>query len=172
MLNTPVYDPEGTINGALQALAGYSGIPIRILTGEGAGQLAGNEDKASYNQMIDDRQDLTCTPWLARGLEILKNAGMITFSDEATIRWPELRALEEDEQAKINMSNATAFKMITDALDSMTLDGNVDPAEVYKELLGIELDIEENDDNEGALLIEPIQEQEPQTSPAQGSAGT
>ena len=168
VLNTPVYDPEGTINGALQAIAGYSGIPIRILTGEGAGQLAGNEDKASYNQLVNDRQDLTCTPWLARVLEILNNSGMISISEEATIKWPGLRALEEDEQAKINMNNATAFKMVTDALDSMTLDGNVDPSEVYKKILGLEISVEENDDDEG-MLIEKQTEEKDETQGAVGA---
>ena len=122
---------------------------MRILTGEGAGQLAGSEDKASFNQLVSDRQNLVCQEWVERVFEILQLASLVDYQPDYRISWLAIEALDAFEQSKVAQNNSTAFKNVTEALSSIVLDGNVDANKVYAEVLGLELDFEIDDEDLG-----------------------
>ena len=98
--------PKETVMVALQAISGATGIPIRILTGEGAGQLAGNEDKASYNQLISDRQNQICAPWFLGALRPLDTARLITLPETFFLDWPLPEAMDELTKSEVELNEA------------------------------------------------------------------
>jgi hypothetical protein len=118
-------DPTGTVTVAMQAISGATGIPIRILTGEGAGQLAGNEDKASWNQLISDRQNQVCAGWLDAVLAILANANAITLPEVYYTKWPKPEAMDELTQAEVNLKEAETADAYATALNKYTLSPGV-----------------------------------------------
>ena len=160
VLTTPHSDPVGTVKVALEAISGGTGIPMRILTGEGAGQLAGNEDKESYNQLIGDRQNLVCTDWLTTLLGILKKANMIALPDEFEIKWPVASALNELDQAKVAKDMSEALSNTADAMSTISVDN---PNEVFNAVLGIEFT------NPEIIIPEPTAPPEPGIEPDPGS---
>jgi hypothetical protein len=98
--------PKDTVTVALQAISGATGIPIRILTGEGAGQLAGNEDKASYNQLISDRQTQVCEPWFLGALRPLDTAGLLELPETFFLDWPVPEAMDEKTKSEVELNEA------------------------------------------------------------------
>jgi hypothetical protein len=152
VLTTQHADPVGTVRVALQAIAGATGIPMRILTGEGAGQLAGNEDKESYNQLVSDRQNLVCTDWFSGVYKILENAEMLEVPFEADIKWPVASALNEKDMADIHERNSIGFKNVTESLGTPVMQG-VDRSDVFLKVLDMELDIEDDEIEEPEPVV-------------------
>lgn len=113
-LPTPHASPLDTVKVSLWAISGYSGIPLRVLTGEGAGQLAGSEDQLAYNQLIKDRQRLVCSFWIVRLFEILQAAGMLKDLPETyDIRFPVQEAATEKQKAENGSKKAdTVLKLV------------------------------------------------------------
>lgn len=147
-LPTPHHSPLDTVKTALWAISGNTGIPLRILTGEGSGQLAGSEDKLAYNSIINDRQTVKCSQWVEAVLVILANANMIKLPEVYTIEWPKEEAQSQKEEAEINEINSRTFKNIVDA--KSTVGGDAINLEAMAKDFGIEL-IEEkitDDDND------------------------
>lgn len=115
-LPTPHASPEHTVKAALWEISGYTGIPIRILTGEGSGQLAGSEDQLAFNQIIRDRQRLICSTWVCRLLEILSQSGMIIDLPEGyEIRFPVQEAATDKQKAENGDIKASAIQKIIQA---------------------------------------------------------
>ena len=144
-IQTPHYSPLDTIKTALWSISGYTGMPIRILTGEGAGQYAGSEDRLTYNSLIQDRQDHTCSIWVTRLLEIFETAGLLTLPDEYIIDWPLDEPLNEMDRATLANTKADTLTKLTSAASSMGGDSiNLESAMAALEL--DDIDIEEFDD--------------------------
>lgn len=135
-LNIPHASPADSFMVQLKILAGTTGYPIRILTGEGAGQLAGNEDKESYNQIVQDRRDLLCTEWVFEVLGILTNAKMMKLEDEDEVSWETPNVVSGKDRASIASSNATALNNTASALSSPALDGVIEVEAVLKLIFG------------------------------------
>lgn len=114
-LDTPHDSPLDTVKVLLWEISGYSGLPIRILTGEGSGQLAGSEDQLAYNQIIADRQRLVCTMWLWRVLEILDTAAMIKLDDFWVVDFPLQTAVTEAQQTDIDNKKSDTLNKIVHA---------------------------------------------------------
>jgi len=114
-LVTPHYTPKDTVMAALWAISGYSGYPIRILTGEGSGQLAGSEDQLALNAIISDRQNVVCSGWVVRLFEILSEAGMIKWNDSWSIDFPKQSTTTDDQQAELDGKKATSLLNIAQA---------------------------------------------------------
>jgi len=114
-LITPHYTPKDTVMTALWAISGYSGYPIRILTGEGSGQLAGSEDQLALNAIISDRQNVVCAEWVGRLFEILSMAGMITWNDDWSIEFPKQSTTTEDQQAELDGKKGATLLSIAQA---------------------------------------------------------
>lgn len=117
-LPTPHASPVDTVKTALWAISGYTGIPIRVLTGEGAGQLAGSEDQLALNQIIKDRQNLICSGWVIRLFEILEQAGMLSLPEDYQIRFPVQEAATEEQKGRNGDIKATTLQKVVAALDS------------------------------------------------------
>lgn len=141
-LTIPHNDPAGTVHVILQVISGTTGIPIRILTGEGAGQLAGNEDKESYNQLIQDRKEVYCSSWAMRVLKILAAAKMLDLPKKAKILWSTPETLSETDKATNANSKATALASIGTALSTPALDGVISVDQAVQLVFGEEAAVE------------------------------
>lgn len=138
-LDAPYHDPKETIMGAVKMISGATGIPIRILLGEGAGQLAGNEDKDSYNNLIDERQKLWCYNWLERLFEILNETGLIILPDNLDIKFPVNEAMNEKQKSEVVKNKAVAVKDISIALtEPGGLAGQLSAEQAITEILELE----------------------------------
>ena len=114
-LVTPHYTPKDTVMVALWEISGYSGYPIRILTGEGSGQLAGSEDQLALNAIISDRQNVVCSSWVVRLFEILAMAGMVKWDDEWSIKFPKQSTTTEMQQAELDNKKADTLLKVSQA---------------------------------------------------------
>lgn len=146
-LSSPHQDPKGTADTILMELTAYSGIPKRILTGEGGGQLAGNEDKESYNAIVGDRQNQVCELWFMDALGILDEAGMIELPDDFSIDWPVVETLNEKDKSEIMKNMADAIEALGKAI-SMDggFEGEITAEQIITEVLGLEYKPEAGDD--------------------------
>ena len=134
-LVTPHYTPKDTVMTALWAVAGYSGYPIRILTGEGSGQLAGSEDQLALNAIISDRQNLVCSGWVVRLFEILAMAGMMKWDDNWSIDFPKQSTTTEMQQAELDNKKADTLLKVTQSKSQ--IGGDEIDVESALELLGL-----------------------------------
>lgn len=157
VLDTPHASPADTVKAALWEISGYTGIKIRILTGEGGGQLAGSEDQISYNALIAGRQFSFCGPVIVVGvLEILANVGMIKLPEDYDVRFPVQQAVTEQQQAEISNKKADTISKVVGA--SNTPGGDEIDAVATLKTLGIDVEIDpepkiiddEGDDDEEA----------------------
>lgn len=131
--------PLDTAKVILWEVSGYTGIPLRVLTGEGAGQLAGSEDQLAYNSLIADRQKQICTPWVRDLFNILKQCGLIELPDGYDIRYPTQRAVTEIQEVEIAHKKAQTVDLIVKA---KTQPGG-DDIDVIGTLRGLGIEIEE-----------------------------
>jgi len=104
---------------AIEEISGTTGIPIRVLTGKGGGQLAGSEDRATYNALVADRQDSFCTGRLLRALRIIDEAGVIDLPDGVRVEWPEQGALSATEESEVIERKARALNSVAAAVSSV-----------------------------------------------------
>lgn len=142
-----IASPKDTYEVSMNYIAGASGFPLRMLTGEGAGQLSGSEDRASWNTTINQRQNDLCTNWLLETLRILSNAKMLNLPDNAVVEWPSQSASSDLEQSEINRNKAQALQL---SIQSFMSPGVVLDAESVFEEVGLsDIEIEK---------IEPIEE--------------
>lgn len=135
VIQPEMVSPRDVFDVAVEEVAGVTGIPIRVLTGKGGGNLAGSEDKSAWNAVIGDRQSSVCTDYLTQALRILEEAGLVKLPKSFVIEWPaspvmnDLEAADEmvkraDAATKIG-SLATAMGEVADVngiLESVGLD--------------------------------------------------
>lgn len=116
VLQPELSSPKDSFDIVIEEISGQTGIPIRVLTGKGGGQVTGSEDKASWNALIMDRQHQECTPWLLNALRILEAANVIDkLPEKLNTEWPEQTALTEKEKAEVNDLKATSLQKIASA---------------------------------------------------------
>lgn len=108
--------PRDIFDVAVEEVSGVTGIPIRVLTGKGGGQLAGSEDRASWNSVVNDRQDSECSDYLSQALAIYDEAGLIDMPDNYEIVWPVQPALNEKERAETVNTKASAAKQMAETV--------------------------------------------------------
>lgn len=136
-----VASPRDNFDIEIEEIAGVTGIPIRVLTGVGGGQLAGSEDRASWNGLVDDRQNLTCSGYLEQALTILDDSGLIDLPDSFEIVWPVSPVLNELEAAKVTSLKAIALRNAVIAFND-PMGSEIDKETALKELglEGVEID--------------------------------
>lgn len=139
-VDTPHYSPKDTIMGALWEISGYTGIPIRLLIGEGSGQLAGSEDQLSYNALVSARQFSHCGSWVFRVLEILSEAGMIKLDQKNEVRFPHQQPVTEAQAAEISNKKADTIAKVAAAASVMGGD-EIDVTGTL-EKLGVEIEVD------------------------------
>ena len=146
-LVTPHYTPKDTVMVALWEISGYSGYPIRILTGEGSGQLAGSEDQLALNAIISDRQNAVCSEWVVRLFEILAMSGAIKWDDNWTIEFPKQSTTTEMQQAELDNKKADTLLKVTQAKSQIGGDEvNTESALEFLGLGDIKTDMVDDDD--------------------------
>lgn len=139
-LTTPHHDPKETGNLSLKLISGATGIPLRVLTGEGGGQTTGAEDKATYNQLIQDRQSDECEFWLWNLLTILRNAKLFPeWKPSAEFDWPINEVLNELDKSMVRKNNSEAVKNVSDAINDLGgLASELSPQQAIEEVLDLE----------------------------------
>lgn len=110
--------PKDTVLVALWEISGYTGIPIRILTGEGAGQLAGSEDQLAYNNLIADRQRLHCAAMVEGVLQVFARAGMLGYDPQWAVVFPPQQASTELQRAEVGYKRAQSVDVVARALST------------------------------------------------------
>lgn len=114
-LTPSVVSPKDAYDIIIQEIAGATEIPVRVLTGVGGGQLAGSEDRGSWNALIYDRQQSFCSGVLNSVLTILDEAGLINVPEGLEIDWPLAPALNEIERADVNYKKSLAIAQLANA---------------------------------------------------------
>ena len=145
--------PRDSFDVSVEAVSGQTGIPIRVLTGKGGGQLAGVEDRASWNALVADRRSTACDDYLMQGLEIMAAAGLFELPDDTVVEWPPQTILTEKEAAEVGERKANTFSKMIEALSKIVGDEVV--AKTAFEAVGledIEIDDLEIDDDLGTVV--------------------
>jgi len=104
-----VADPTGHVDILLKLISGATGIPVRILTGSEAGELASSQDESNWNTRVEERRDDYCELIILRPLidrliefKVLPEPGQ----DGYTIDWPDLFSPSEKEQVEVAKSRS------------------------------------------------------------------
>ncbi len=118
-LDTPMYTPKDTILGNMQQISGYSGYPLRVLTGEGAGQLAGSEDRVAMNSLVAARQESFGYRVVLEILERFRIAGMLNLPDYYDIRFPNQEESSEDQKVANNQKRADTFQKVAATIQAL-----------------------------------------------------
>lgn len=150
MLQPSMESPRDPFDICVEEVAGTTGIPVRILTTKAGGTVTGSEDKATWNALVNDRQDQECTTYLLDALSIMDEAGILELPEESEVIWPVQASLSEKESAEAMKNKADAFKAATDGLS--TIGGDEVVAESVFKAIGLdievdEIDLSDNDDN-------------------------
>lgn len=150
MLNPSMASPRDPFDICVEEVAGTTGIPVRILTTKAGGTVTGSEDKATWNALVNDRQDQECTIYLLDALAIMDEAGILELPEEAAVIWPPQAALGEKESSEVTKNKADAFKSATDGLS--TIGGDELVAESVFKAIGLDIevdkvDLSDNDDD-------------------------
>lgn len=138
-------DPGPVTATAWEFIAGYTGISRRIWTGDGSGQYTGNEDKASFNQIISDRQQQECTGWLEQALTAIDSAGLIKMPEDYIIGYPVPTAMDEKTSSEVALNRARAAQAVAGAIQAYAMTPGAEsmiPPESFRRAV-LELDIEE-----------------------------
>jgi hypothetical protein len=109
-------DPSGVFKMIMHDLSMGSGIPQRILFGEGPGDRAGFQDKASYNQLINDRQKSFCNNLVVQTLSAFQTVGYLDLPEDYVIKWPAMEAMDELTIADVNNKDADTKLKETQAI--------------------------------------------------------
>lgn len=135
-----IADPKEIILGIFKIISGSTGIPLRILTGEGGGQTTGSEDKAAVNTFLKERQDLVCSDWLLQVMTILGKAGVIEeVPNDAVATWPVNEALNELEKSEVIKNRAVAAKDLSIATSGLGgLAGELSAEQGIEDILELE----------------------------------
>lgn len=136
-LQTNHASPLDTAKVILWEVSGYTGIPLRVLTGEGSGQLAGSEDQLAFNAIIADRQRLICAGWVRNLFWILEQCGLIKLPEDYDIRFPVQQAVTEKQEVENNYKRAQTIDLVVRAASSPGGD-DIDVVDTLKSL-GIEV---------------------------------
>jgi len=167
-LNMTNISPRDAFDLSIEQVSGQTGIPVRILIGKGAGQLAGSEDRATVGGLILDRRNSLCSLWLLAGLKILSNAGLFDLPDNAEVKWEPSSPLTEKEEAEVAKIKADTLKVAGEAMANPKL-SETDPNEILSHL-GIddfEIDDSDIDDTDANLSLDDMLEGEPSDEPAE-----
>ena len=109
VLGSETADPRGSYTPIIALISGATGIPQRILTGSERGQLASSQDRASWNERINERQALFAEPMILRPLiDRLITYGVLSGKFNYEIEWPEAAPQTAEEKSVIANRLASA----------------------------------------------------------------
>ena len=124
-LGTDDVDPSGMLDGIMMALAGETGIALRILFGSERGQLASEQDERGWAGTITSRQTNFAEPVVRGFVDRLIDFGLVsapsgqyhfgTKQPDGSWQWPAIFEHSEKETAEISQTRATALKTAQEA---------------------------------------------------------
>lgn len=101
-LGSDVADPRGNAMVCLQMISAGTGIPLRILTGSEAGQLASTQDRDNWNERIVERRTSFALPMiLIPFVKMMIAIGVLPKpeGDGEQYDWPDLMAYSADQRS-------------------------------------------------------------------------
>lgn len=151
VMQPQISSPRDSYDITIAEISGQTGIPARMLSDKGSGELKGSEEKASWNGLVLDRQDQECTLWFMNGLRILEEANVIKpLPDKINVEWPVQSALSEVEKAEVNDKKASALQKIAAA---RSVSGG-DEIDLESALIALDLEDIEIDDTVATGTVE------------------
>lgn len=101
VLGSDIADVEPTFTALMQVIAGSQGIPMRILLGSEAGELASSQDEGNWSDRIGERRNNFATRQVLRPLiKILIDTGNLPKpKGEWWVEWSETQVSEEKKAA-------------------------------------------------------------------------
>ncbi len=149
-------DPSGIFEIIVSLIGAATGIPKRILLGSERGELASNQDQASWAGVIKARQEQYAEPLILRPLiDRLIEYGALPEpeSGKYTVSWPSLLVLSDKEKAETAAAWATAIATAAPAGQADLLVPPQEFRETYLELPAEspygELAVLDEEDSEG-----------------------
>lgn len=108
-LGSDVADPRGVFEVLVGLLAGTYGIPQRVLMGSEAGQLASEQDRANWAQVVEARRTSVAEPYMLIPLiERLIAVGILPASEDYKFTWPDAFHMSPLESAQTMAQSARA----------------------------------------------------------------
>jgi phage-related protein (TIGR01555 family) len=127
MLNPTVADPSNHAELQFKLISSAKGIPVRILTGSERGELASTQDASNWHGKIKERQEDYAEPlYLLALIDKLQNMGILN-AVEYEVKWPDMLAPSDKEQADIVKTRTEALVAYANAPASEMMM----PLEVY-----------------------------------------
>lgn len=114
--NIPVADPSPHVDMQLKVIAGAVGIPLRILTGSEAGELASTADESNWNSRIQERRENHITPHIIRPLiDLLMRVGAVEQVEDYNVIWDSDTNISEEVRARTALTWAQAVATYANA---------------------------------------------------------
>jgi len=116
-LSPQVSSPKEHIDIQYRAIAGATGIPLRILTGSERGELASSQDRSNWETRVNERRNNFAEPVMLRPfVDRLIEAGVLTApKDKYLIKWPDVEAMTERERVDIADKKSDAIRKYASA---------------------------------------------------------
>ncbi|TXH42034.1 MAG: DUF1073 domain-containing protein [Desulfurellales bacterium] len=119
-LGSDIADPQGIFAMQLSLISAATGIPQRILAGSEAGQLASQQDRASWAQVLSERISEYGEPVILLPLvRTLINAGVLPIPSTFKIDWPDAFKMNPLERAQTSAQMARSASNLAKALQTI-----------------------------------------------------
>lgn len=135
-LEMQIADPKGHVEVQIQMISAVTGIPKRILTGSEQSELASSQDKSTWLSLVQDRrteyaEQLIVIPFINRCMAL----GVLPQVDNYNVKWKDLFAPSEKEQADVGKVRAGALK---EYVSSPQAEMVVPPQAFFEYFLGLD----------------------------------
>lgn len=161
-LEMQVADPSKHIDVIIQMISATTGIPKRILTGSERGELSSEQDITSWNSYIQTRreehaEEVLIRPFVDRMIEygVLPTPTEGNEEDgwEYSVRWQDLTAVSDKDQAEVGRIRAEALQKYT---SNAVAEAIVSPTAFMKFMMGL---TDDEIDEIQSMMGDPIQEE-------------
>jgi hypothetical protein len=131
-------DPRGVYEPIIDLIAGAASIPKRILLGSERGELASSQDRTSWVEHIQERQQTFAEPVILRAfIDRLVWLGALPAPAEGyQVEWPSLFSKSEDDRANEALKIASAIERYARASGTPVADV-MSPDEFTERVLGL-----------------------------------
>lgn len=156
-LGSDVADVEPSKDAILQLISGSTGIPLRILTGSEAGQLASSQDENNWSDRIGERRRQYAGTKILKPFiqKMIDTGNLVTPKGTWWTEWPETQVSEEKKaaialqrtQAIVAYSNSPGAPMIVPEQEFRSKIMDLPPVSEYESELAMEQPLPEGNDN-------------------------
>ena len=146
-------DPTGIFQALLSLIATAANMPVRILIGSERGELASSQDERAWRERIMERQTNFCEPMILRTLiDRLILLGILPPSENYEVCWPDLNALDSEQQVDIAAKCAGALQSYCASPEAQII---VPVEEFRQRYLGLEPEPDGGFPSEPLAIVEP-----------------